>query len=133
MTFSEAVKSGFDHYTKFDGRAGRPAYWWWFLFAILVGIGANIIDAILGSFGVVSGLAALALLLPNLSVAIRRLHDIDQSGWWSADRLSSRSSASSAGWSWFLREGDPGENDYGPPPAAGTVADSRHRLGKFAD
>ena len=65
MTFSEAVKSGFDHYTKFDGRAGRPAYWWWFLFGILVGIGASIIDAIIGSFGVVSGLAALALLLPG--------------------------------------------------------------------
>ena len=68
MTFGEAVKSGFDHYTKFDGRAGRPAYWWWFLFAILVAIGANIIDAIIGSFGVVSGIAALALLLPGLSV-----------------------------------------------------------------
>jgi uncharacterized membrane protein YhaH (DUF805 family) len=75
VTFAEAVRSGFDHYAKFDGRASRPAFWWWFLFGLLVGIGASIIDAIIGSFGVVSGLAALALLLPNLSVAIRRLHD----------------------------------------------------------
>ena len=82
MTFSEAVKDGFDHYTKFDGRAGRPAFWWWFLFGILVAIGANIIDAIIGTWGVVNGLAALALLLPNFSVAIRRLHDTDHSGWW---------------------------------------------------
>ena len=65
MTFSEAVKDGFDHYTKFDGRAGRPAFWWWFLFGILVWIGANIIDAIHRHLGVVNGLAALALLLPG--------------------------------------------------------------------
>ena len=82
MTFAEAVRSGFDHYVKFDGRASRPAFWWWFLFGILVGIGATIIDVIIGSFGVVSGVASLALLLPNLSVAIRRLHDTDHSGWW---------------------------------------------------
>jgi uncharacterized membrane protein YhaH (DUF805 family) len=120
MTFSEAVKSGFDHYTKFDGRAGRPAYWWWFLFAILVGIGANIIDAIIGTFGVVSGLAGLALLLPNLSVSIRRMHDINRSGWWILIFI-----VPIVGFIlwlvWFLREGDPGENDYGPPPPASTA------------
>jgi uncharacterized membrane protein YhaH (DUF805 family) len=121
VTFGEAVRSGFDHYVKFDGRASRPAYWWWFLFAILVGIGANIIDAIIGSFGVVSGLAALALLLPNLSVAIRRLHDINRSGWWILIFI-----VPIVGFIlwlvWFLREGDPGENDYGPPPAEGVPA-----------
>src|SRR3954451_6118832 len=81
MSFTEAIKDGFDHYTKFSGRAARPAYWWWFLFAILVAIATNIIDAAIGSFGVISGLVGLALILPGLSVAIRRLHDTDQSGW----------------------------------------------------
>ena len=108
MTFSEAVKSGFDHYTKFDGRAGRPAFWWWFLFGVLVAIGANIIDAILGTWGVVNGLAGLALLLPNLSVAIRRLHDTDHSGWWVLIGL-----IPIIGWIvlliFYLRESDPGE------------------------
>ena len=51
MTFTEAVKDGFDHYTKFDGRASRPAYWWWFLFGILVYAAAWIIDAALGTSG----------------------------------------------------------------------------------
>src|SRR3954465_13561741 len=82
MTFTEAIKDGFDHYTKFDGRASRPAYWWWFLFSILVAIGANIIDAILEPWGVVNGLAALPLLLPRPAVSIRRLHDTDHGGWW---------------------------------------------------
>ena len=123
MTFGEAVRSGFDHYTKFDGRAGRPAFWWWFLFGILVSIGANIIDAILGTFGVVSGLAALALLLPNLSVAIRRLHDTDHTGWWVLIGF-----IPIIGWIvlliFYLREGDAGENRYGPPPVEGVAAPS---------
>ena len=121
MTFAEAVRSGFDHYVKFDGRASRPAFWWWFLFGILVGIGATIIDAIIGSFGVVSGLAALALLLPNLSVAIRRLHDTDHTGWWVLIGL-----IPIIGFIvlliFYLRQSDPGENQYGPPPAEGVPA-----------
>ena len=116
MTFTEAIKDGFDHYTKFDGRAARPAYWWWFLFSILVAIGANIIDAILGTWGVVNGLAALALLLPGLSVSIRRLHDTDHSGWWILIGL-----IPIIGFIvllvFYLRDSDPGENKYGPPPA----------------
>jgi uncharacterized membrane protein YhaH (DUF805 family) len=120
MTFTEAIKDGFDHYTKFDGRASRPAYWWWFLFSILVAIGANIIDAILGTWGVVNGLAALALLLPGLSVSIRRLHDTDHSGWWILIGL-----IPIIGFIvlliFYLRDSDPGENKYGPPPAT-TVA-----------
>ena len=118
MTFAEAVRSGFDHYVKFDGRASRPAFWWWFLFGILVGIGATIIDVIIGSFGVVSGLASLALLLPNLSVAIRRLHDTDHTGWWVLIGL-----IPIIGFIvlliFYLRQSDPGDNQYGPPPAEG--------------
>jgi uncharacterized membrane protein YhaH (DUF805 family) len=123
VTFGEAVRSGFDHYAKFDGRASRPAFWWWFLFGILVGIGASIIDAIIGSFGVVSGLAALALLLPNLSVAIRRLHDTDHTGWWVLIGL-----IPIIGFIvlliFYLRQSDPGENQYGPPPVEGVPAPS---------
>jgi uncharacterized membrane protein YhaH (DUF805 family) len=121
MTFGEAVKSGFDHYVKFDGRASRPAFWWWFLFGLLVGIGATIIDAIIGTWGVVGGLASLALLLPNLSVAIRRLHDTDHTGWWVLIGL-----IPIIGFIvllvFYLRESDPGENKYGPPPADGVAA-----------
>ena len=121
MTFAEAVRSGFDHYVKFDGRASRPAFWWWFLFGILVGIGATLIDLIIGSFGVVSGLASLALLLPNLSVAIRRLHDTDHTGWWVLIGL-----IPIVGFIvlliFDLRQSDPGDNQYGPPPADGVPA-----------
>jgi uncharacterized membrane protein YhaH (DUF805 family) len=123
MTFSEAVKSGFDHYTVFEGRAGRPAFWWWFLFGILVAIGANILDAILGTWGVINGLAALALLLPNISVSIRRLHDTDHSGWWILIGL-----IPIIGFIvllvFYVREGDAGENKYGPSPGSGVTGPS---------
>jgi uncharacterized membrane protein YhaH (DUF805 family) len=118
MTFSEAIKSGFDHYTKFGGRAGRPPFWWWFLFGILVGIGANIIDVILGTYPIFSGLAGLALLLPGLSVAIRRLHDTNRTGWWVLIELIPIIGIIVLIVFW-VQEGDAGENKYGPPPGSG--------------
>jgi uncharacterized membrane protein YhaH (DUF805 family) len=72
VSLSEAVRSGFDHYTDFDGRASRPAFWWWVLFGILVAFAANIVDAVIGTV-ILNALVALALLLPNISVSIRRL------------------------------------------------------------
>jgi len=123
MDFGEAVRSGFDHYTKFEGRAGRPPFWWWFLFGVLVAIGANIIDAILGTWGIINGLAALALLLPNISVSIRRLHDTDHSGWWILIGL-----IPIVGFIvlliFYIREGDAGENKYGPSPGSGVAGPS---------
>jgi len=117
MSFSEAVKSGFDHYTKFDGRANKPAFWWWFLFGILVGIGASILDAIIGTT-IISIIVALGLLLPNLSVGIRRLHDTNRTGWWILIGL-----IPIIGFIvlliFYLQQSDPGDNDYGPPMAEG--------------
>jgi uncharacterized membrane protein YhaH (DUF805 family) len=86
MAFQDAVKICLSKYADFSGRARRSEYWWFFLFQVLVSIVASIIDAILGtrsgSFGVVEGIASLALLLPGLAVGARRLHDTSKSGWW---------------------------------------------------
>ena len=121
MTFSEAVKSGFDNYANFRGRASRPAFWWWFLFGVLVGIGANILDAIFGSYPVFSGIAGLALLLPDLAIGVRRLHDTGRTGWWLLIAL-----IPIIGFIvllvFYLEQGDAGENEYGPPPADRAVA-----------
>jgi uncharacterized membrane protein YhaH (DUF805 family) len=119
MGFSEAVRSGFENYATFDGRASRPAYWWWFLFLILVTIAANILDAIVG-IPIFSIVVALGLLLPNLSVGIRRLHDTGHTGWWILIGL-----IPIIGFIvlliFFLQDGDPGENEYGPPMAEGVA------------
>lgn len=117
MSFSEAVKSGFDHYAKFDGRASRPAFWWWVLFGILVAIAANIVDAIIGS-QIFSIVVSLGLLLPNLSVSIRRLHDTDRTGWWILIALIPLIGLIVL-LIFYLQKSDPGDNSYGPPMAEG--------------
>jgi uncharacterized membrane protein YhaH (DUF805 family) len=82
MTFSEAIRDGFSKYVTFSGRSSRSAYWWWYLFTILVSAVAWLIDVLLGTWFIVGGLASLALFLPTLAVTVRRFHDAGHSGWW---------------------------------------------------
>ncbi|MEO1538307.1 MAG: DUF805 domain-containing protein [Pseudomonadota bacterium] len=83
MGFMDAVKAGFKGYVDFNGTSTRPAFWYFVLFYILVLIGAVIIDNVLfGGPAFLYTAAALVLLLPNLAVSIRRLHDIGKTGWW---------------------------------------------------
>ncbi len=117
MSFSEAVKSGFDHYVKFDGRASLPAFWWWFLFTILVAIALQIMDGIIFEESMLLTIVVwLGLILPNLSVAIRRLHDTNRSGWWILIGF-----IPIIGFIvllvFYLQKSDPGDNSYGPPMA----------------
>jgi uncharacterized membrane protein YhaH (DUF805 family) len=119
MSFSEAVKSGFDHYATFDGRASRPAFWWWVLFGILVAIAANIVDAIIG-VQIFSIVVSLGLLLPNISVSIRRLHDTDRSGWWILIGLIPLIGLIVL-LVFYVQKSDPGDNSYGPPMAEGVA------------
>jgi uncharacterized membrane protein YhaH (DUF805 family) len=83
MTFSQAIRSGFANYINFNGRAVRSEFWWWQLFTLLVAFAAGMVDGALDlNADVISDLWALAILLPTLAVSVRRLHDIDMSGWW---------------------------------------------------
>jgi uncharacterized membrane protein YhaH (DUF805 family) len=83
MGFGQAVATCLRKYAVFSGRASRSEYWFWVLFRILVLIGLAIVDAVaFSAVYVLSAIAALALFLPSLAVSIRRLHDIDRSGWW---------------------------------------------------
>jgi uncharacterized membrane protein YhaH (DUF805 family) len=85
MTFAQAITAGFQNYVNFAGRAIRSEFWYWFLFAVLVSIAASVIDAVLFSeleLSPISTLAGLAMFLPGLAISIRRLHDLDRSGWW---------------------------------------------------
>ncbi len=129
MGFGEAVRSCFDKFLTFSGRARRAEYWWFVLFNILGSIIAGMIDrALFGSVvietadsieiiqkSVVGGIFSLVVLFPGLSVMVRRLHDTGRSGWWFWINL-----IPFVGWLiylWFmLKPGDRGANAYGPDP-----------------
>jgi uncharacterized membrane protein YhaH (DUF805 family) len=77
MDFKQAViRCLRDKYADFNGRAGRPEFWWFALACVLVSI---VVQAVLGNWA--ARLVNLALLLPSLAVGARRLHDIGKSGW----------------------------------------------------
>jgi uncharacterized membrane protein YhaH (DUF805 family) len=84
MTFVDAIKAGFKNYANFKGTASRSEFWYWVLFTTLLNIVLSQIDTLAGigstSMGL-SSIASLALLVPNISVIFRRLHDAGFSGW----------------------------------------------------
>ena len=108
-------------YAVFSGRARRKEYWMFVLFNIIFSIAAIILDNLLGTasnelgYGIIYGLYSLAILIPTLAVAVRRLHDIGKSGWWIFISL-----VPIVGSIWLLvllaTDSLPGENQYGPNP-----------------
>ena len=88
MNFGQAIKSGFSNYVTFSGRAARSEFWYWTLFVVLVTMAAGILDRGLFDFdestttGVFGPLVSLIFFLPGLAVSVRRLHDLDRTGWW---------------------------------------------------
>lgn len=120
MTFEQAIKAGFSGYFQFSGRASRSAFWYWVLFTILAGFVLGLIDSFLGltgvyGTGVLGGLFNLAVFVPSISVAVRRLHDVDRSGWWYWLFL-----IPLIGWAvliyWYITKGTDGGNEYGEDP-----------------
>lgn len=102
MSFATAVRTCFQKYATFEGRAKRSEFWWWMLFQSLVTgvvalIGVVFIIAagtgnsggqvngplvvIGGIFYVLAILVGIALLVPTYAVGCRRLHDRGMSGW----------------------------------------------------
>ena len=76
VSFFEAVKLFFKNYTNFRTRSRRSEYWWVWLFCTVV---SGVLAAVMPE---IAGLWNLVVLVPNLSLAVRRLHDIGKSGWW---------------------------------------------------
>ncbi len=87
--FGEAISEGFRNAFNYQGRASRSAYWWFTLFAALVMVGLEILSvitaaithvALLGAFLLI--IAVIAQALAGLALSVRRLHDVDKSGFW---------------------------------------------------
>ncbi len=116
MTFTQAVASGFRRYFDFRTRSSRSEYWWWYLFGLLVGIATAILDVILfGGAEILNSISSLALLIPGLAVGVRRLHDLNRSGWWLLIGLTVIGILFPLLY-WFVQPGTRGTNQYGPDP-----------------
>ncbi len=106
----EALKK----YAEFKGRARRKEYWLFILLYIICYMIAYLIDTVLGTLIIFSAIVTLGLLIPTISVGVRRLHDTDRSGWWYL--LGFVPFANIALLIFFFLDGTPGENRFGPDP-----------------
>ena len=132
MNFFEAIQSGFSNYVNFKGRAIRSEYNYWVLFAIIIGIISGIFDSMAGyeDWGdpsPINSIASLILLLPNLSVMVRRFHDINKSGWSYFWCITIIGIIPVIYWLYF-KEGDKKENFYGSNILGETLEDKKNDI-----
>lgn len=120
-TFVNSIAICFNRYFQFGGRAPRAEYWYFTLFATLVGFGAGFADGVW--FGpqirVFGSIVNVALFIPSLAVWTRRVHDLDRTGWWWLLAF-----LPVIGWLilliWACSPGTRGPNRYGADPLRGS-------------
>ena len=134
-TLFETYLQPWKKYIQFSGRASRKEYWTFSLinagiyivFGIVVPLMFGGLDPSrepnpIATFSqLIYYVFALAALIPSLSVAVRRLHDTDRSGWWLIPCMICGIILLVFG----LQEGDHGPNQYGPDPYDPGILDPR--------
>ena len=108
-------------YAEFSGRSRRKEYWLFILAVWVVMIILSIIEGILGlkgmvanAYGPLTSLFYLAVLIPLIAVAVRRMHDQDRSGWWVIVPI--------VNLIFLFIDGTRGPNRFGPDPKQGEVS-----------
>lgn len=113
-------------YAVFKGRARRAEYWYFVLFNFIASIILSIIDGFImtsveGGIGFLAAIYGLAVIIPSIAVAVRRLHDTGRSGW-----MLLLSFIPFIGIIWvivlFILPSGPGSNKYGPNPIGAAPA-----------
>ncbi len=120
MSFTDAVRTCLkEKYINFSDRAARSEYWWFALFCWGVAIALSILDNLIfndaSGYGIFSTMWGLAIVVPSIGVGVRRLHDLDKSGWWLL-----LSCIPVIGFIilvfWFIQQGTAGQNRFGADP-----------------
>lgn len=119
-------------YAVFEGRAGRKEYWMFVLSYVIVMFALGIVEGMLGAvFGrgmftflisVIQFLVMLAVLVPSIAVAVRRLHDTSRSGWWAL--LGLIPIINLVLLVFLVLDSTPGTNQYGSNPKGEGAADN---------
>jgi uncharacterized membrane protein YhaH (DUF805 family) len=108
MNFQESVRTCFNKYATFAGRATRSEYWWFQLFYFMTAVLLGIVSSKLPALNIV----LLAFVIPGISVLVRRLHDINRSGWWYWIALIPLVGIIILIY-WLVQPGTQGSNDFG--------------------
>ena len=84
MDIQTSIKTCFIKYAIFSGRASRSEYWFFFLFSIICSLVIKIIEVNIyyTDQETLSRIFIVIILIPQLAVGCRRLHDTNKSGWW---------------------------------------------------
>ena len=127
MDFDTAIKNCFVKYFSIHGRACRGEFWWFVLFTYFMSAFALFVDSVFLSYlyyegdvyyhdglSLMGGIWQCALLIPLSTVAIRRLHDVNRSGWWMLF-IATGVGLIPLVLAW-VRNSDKGDNDYGAEP-----------------
>jgi len=120
--YLEALKK----YAVFNGRARRKEYWLFGLWNVIIAFALGFVEGVMGIapqtqqsvLGIIYG---LAVLIPGLAVAVRRLHDTNRSGWWVLIGAVPLVGALVLLY-FFVQDSDPGTNEYGPNPKAEAIS-----------
>ncbi|MDE2079285.1 MAG: DUF805 domain-containing protein [Patescibacteria group bacterium] len=118
----ESYRGTLRKYVKFSGRATRKEYWSFVAVNALIVLVLNFsarFSPIGFLFTVCAWVYALGVFYPSLAVSVRRLHDIGRSGLWLFINLVPFI-GSVVTFIFFILEGTPGANAYGPDPRANT-------------
>ena len=125
MNFVQAVKSYFIRWNDFKGRSSRSEYWWATLFASLVSIFLQFPQAMLAQAESVLALVVMIIILvfslfmviASFAVLVRRLHDVNRSGWWFLIYFTIIGIFVLL--YWYVQKGDEADNRYGSDPLSG--------------
>ena len=118
MDFQTSIKTCFNKFAVFSGRASRSEFWFFVLFGFLGGIITVIIDVMILGYpyeenGPINLIFSVALIIPSIAVAARRLHDINKSGWWQLLWITIIGGILLI--IWHATEGENKKNKFGPP------------------
>ena len=108
---TNSVISCFNKYFDFETRSSRKEFWYWQLFRILMFLSITFIES-LGLSGILF-ISNFIFLIPEIAVSIRRLHDINKSGWWILLTITIIGIIPLT--YFYCIKGDDGVNDYGQP------------------
>ena len=117
----ESTKTCFRKYAVFRGRSSRQEYIGFYLFIFFVPFLLGFVEGLLGVFPypIFSIIFELAVFLPGWAVMIRRLHDVNRSGWWILINLTIIGIIPFTYWI-CIKKSDEGENRFGSNPLTGS-------------